>query len=150
MKKTIYLFFSLAFIHQVWAQDNAGLTTVKSSHNVAQTTQRLSKILIEKGMKIFATIDHAKNAQAIGIKIPDTTLIIFGNPKIGSKLMHCQTSIAIDLPMKILISEDDQHDVGITYNNPSYLKNRHQVQGCDKVFSKVSQALAKITYKAAN
>ena len=124
------------------------LVMVDSSHSVAETTSRLTDILNAKGMTIFATIDHQENAEKVGMSLPATTLILFGNPKLGSQLMSCQQSIGIDLPMKFLVRDDNEH-VTITYNSPTFLKRRHSVKGCDAAFEKMTGALAAIAAKAA-
>ncbi len=124
------------------------MVTVDSSHSVPETTSRLTDILNAKGMTIFATIDHQENAEKVQMTLPATTLILFGNPKMGSQLMACRQSIGIDLPMKFLVS-DDSGQVSITYNSPTCLKKRHRVKGCDAVFDKMTGALAAIAAKAA-
>ena len=126
-----------------------GLIDVKSSYNVKQTADRLETILHEKGMTVFNRIKHSESAQAIGIKIKNTELIIFGNPKVGSPLMLCQQTVAIDLPQKALIWEDASGTVRITYNDPGYLQKRHAIQGCDALLAKISKVLSGITQAAA-
>jgi uncharacterized protein (DUF302 family) len=79
----------------------------------------------------------------------ETELIIFGNPKVGSPLMKCQQSVAIDLPQKALIWEDDESKVWISYNDPRYLEKRHNISGCDEVISKIDKALSGITRAAS-
>ena len=124
------------------------MARVDSSHSVPETTARLTDILNTKGMTIFNTIDHQANAEKVEITLPATTLILFGNPKMGSQLMACRQSIGIDLPMKFLVS-DDSGQVTITYNSPKYLKKRHRVKGCNAAFEKMTGALAAIAAKAA-
>jgi uncharacterized protein (DUF302 family) len=126
-----------------------GLIDVKSAYNVQQTADRLETILHEKGMTVFNRIKHSESAQAIGIKIKNTELIIFGNPKVGSPLMLCQQTVAIDLPQKALIWEDASGTVRITYNDPGYLQKRHNIQGCDALLAKISKVLSGITQAAA-
>ena len=126
-----------------------GLVHVESTYDVTQTADRLERILKEKGMTIFNRIGHSDAAQKVGVELRATELIIFGNPKIGSKLMNCQQSVAIDLPQKALIWQDAKGTVRITYNDPAYLQSRHAIQGCDKVLGKVTKALKGITQSAA-
>ena len=126
-----------------------GLIHVQSTYNVTQTADRLEAVLQKKGMTIFNRVKHSESAQAIGVKLRDTELIVFGNPKIGSALMQCQQSIAIDLPQKALIWEDDTGTVQITYNAPRYLQQRHNIEGCDAVLEKISKALDGMTRAAA-
>jgi uncharacterized protein (DUF302 family) len=92
---------------------------------VDQTVHNLEEILQTKGIKLFATIDHSGEAEKIGIRMRPTKLLIFGNPKAGTPLMIASPSIAIDLPMKVLVSEDNDGKVWISYNAPAYLQARH-------------------------
>jgi uncharacterized protein (DUF302 family) len=126
-----------------------GMIDVASNHSVSQTADRLEKVLKSKGMKIFGRVPHSKAAKGVGIEISPTELIIFGNPKVGSPLMKCANSVAIDLPQKALIWQDANGEVWISYNDPQYLKKRHNIEGCDKVLNKVSGALSKLTAAAA-
>lgn len=99
---------------------------------------------------MFARIDHQQNAAGVNLKLRPTEVIIFGNPKIGTPLMQCAQSVAIDLPQKVLISEDSQNKVWLSYNNPEYIKVRHHIQGCDKVISKISTVLSKLITAAVS
>ena len=126
-----------------------GLINVQSDFNVKETTERLENILNEKGMTIFNQINHSDAAQKVGVELRETRLIIFGNPKVGSPLMQCQQSVAIDLPQKAIIWEDDKSKVWISYNDPRYLGKRHNIIGCDEVITKVEKALSGITKAAA-
>ena len=126
-----------------------GLINVQSDFNVKETTDRLENILNEKGMTIFNQINHSDAAQKVGVELRETRLIIFGNPKVGSPLMQCQQSIAIDLPQKAIIWEDDKSKVWISYNDPRFLGKRHNIIGCDEVITKVEKALSGITKAAA-
>ena len=126
-----------------------GLINVQSDFNVKETTDRLENILNEKGMTIFNQINHSDAAQKVGVELRKTRLIIFGNPKVGSPLMQCQQSIAIDLPQKAIIWEDDKSKVWISYNDPRFLGKRHNIVGCDEVITKVEKALSGITKAAA-
>lgn len=132
------------------AMANDSLSSTKSAHDVVTTADRLEAVLKEKGMTIFARIDHAAGAAKVGNSLRPTQLIIFGNPKVGSPLMLCQQSVAIDLPQKALIWEDDQGVVWLSYNKPSYLKSRHSVTGCDEVFEKITGALSKFAAHATS
>ena len=126
-----------------------GMIDVASNHSVSETADRLESILAGKGMNVFARIDHAAGAKKAGKSLPPTELLIFGNPKVGTPLMQCGRSIAIDLPQKALIWEDEAGKVWISYNDPAYLKLRHGTKGCDAVFDKVAGALGKFTAAAA-
>lgn len=126
-----------------------GVINVKSQHSVEQTANKLEKVLLSKGMKIFQRVKHSEGAKSVGININPTELIIFGNPKAGSPLMKCAPSVAIDLPQKAVIWKDANQKVWISYNDPAYLKQRHNIQGCEKVLTKVSGILSKLTGTAA-
>ena len=126
-----------------------GLISIKSNYDVETTAHRLEKILKEKGMTVFARIDHARGAKMTGQELRPTELVIFGNPKVGTPLMLCAQTIAIDLPQKAVIWEDPDGQVWISYNNPYYLAKRHNITGCDKVIKKVGKALAMFTQEAA-
>ncbi len=126
-----------------------GVVNVESSLSVNETADRMESILKEKKMTVFTRIHHSEAADKVGIELRDTELIIFGNPKVGSPLMQCQQSVAIDLPQKALIWEDDADKVWISYNSPGYLKKRHHITGCEEVMAKIEKALAGIA-KAAS
>ncbi len=102
----------------------AGITT-PSHHSVDGTVEKLEQILQAIGVKLFALIDHSGEAEKAGLQMRPTKLLIFGNPKAGTPLMIASPSIAIDLPLKILVSEDGEGKVWISYNDPAYLQARH-------------------------
>jgi len=126
-----------------------GMVDVKSSFGVNETANRLESVLKEKGMTIFNRIKHSEAAKKVGIELRETELIIFGNPKVGSPLMNCQQSVAIDLPQKALIWKDSEGKTWISYNNPRYLDKRHNISNCEEVISKIEKALAGIAKAAA-
>jgi uncharacterized protein (DUF302 family) len=102
-----------------------GIISKPTSRTVDETVEKLKALLQTKGVKLFAVIDHSGEAEAIGIKMPPTRLLIFGNPKGGTPLMLAAPTVAIDLPLKLLIWEDAQGSRWISYNSPQYLKQRH-------------------------
>jgi uncharacterized protein (DUF302 family) len=126
-----------------------GLITAKSHHSVKQTADRLESLIKEKGLTLFVRINHAENAKKVGKDLRATELLVFGNPNIGTPLMNCKQSVAIDLPQKALIWEDETGQVLISYNDPQYLVDRHSITGCDDVIKKIEQALSKLTEAAA-
>jgi uncharacterized protein (DUF302 family) len=103
----------------------AGIVAIPSNHSVDATVDRLKTILRSKEITLFALIDHSGEAAKVGMKMPPTKLLIFGNPKGGTPLMLAAPSAALDLPLKILVAEDGQGKVWISYNSPEYLKERH-------------------------
>jgi|ERR1700722_18066385 len=104
---------------------NNGIVNKPSKHSVEQTVEALSNILKSKGVAVFALIDHSGEAEKVGLKMRPTKLLIFGNPKAGTPLMLASPSSAIDLPLKILVWEDAQGKVWVSYNSPEYLRKRH-------------------------
>lgn len=118
-----------------------GLVTMQSPHSVQDTADKLAAIIESKGMKVFARVDHQKNAQGVNLILRPTQVIMFGNPKAGTPLMNCEQSVAIDLPQKILINEDADKKVWLSYNNPEYLKSRHHIKGCDTEIANIANAL---------
>jgi uncharacterized protein (DUF302 family) len=108
-------------------EKNSGIVSIPSNHSVDETVEKLKGILTAKGVALFALVDHSGEAEKVGIKMPATKLLIFGSPKAGTPVMLAAPSIAIDLPLKILVSEDTSGKVWVSYNSPQYLKERHNV-----------------------
>jgi uncharacterized protein (DUF302 family) len=102
-----------------------GIIDTPSNHSVDDTVSRLKTILQFKGVTLFAFVDHSGEAEKVGMKMRPTKLLIFGSPKAGTPLMVATPSIAIDLPLKILVWEDSQGKTWISYNSAEYLKERH-------------------------
>ena len=102
-----------------------GIVNVPSNHPVDKTVEELKAMLQAKGVALFALVDHSGEAEKVGLKMRPTKLLIFGSPKAGTPLMLAAPSIAIDLPLKILVSQDADGKVWISYNSPSYLQKRH-------------------------
>jgi uncharacterized protein (DUF302 family) len=105
--------------------DLSRIVTIASKHSVDATLSRLENALAEKGIKLFAVIDHSGEAEKAGLKMPPTKVAIFGSPKAGTPLMLATPTIAIDLPLKILIAEDTNGSVSVSWNAPAYLASRH-------------------------
>jgi uncharacterized protein (DUF302 family) len=99
--------------------------TIASHHSVDETVEKLKGILQAKGVMVFAVVDHSGEAAKAGLAMPPTKLVIFGNPKAGTPLMLASPSTAIDLPLKILVAQDAQGKVWVSYNSPDYLAARH-------------------------
>jgi len=102
-----------------------GIVNVPSKHSVDETVEKLKGILQSRGVTLFALVDHSGEAERVGMKMPATRLLIFGSPKAGTPLMQAAPSIAIDLPLKILVWQDGEEKVWLSYNSPEYLKERH-------------------------
>ena len=106
------------------AKEN-GLVRVASRHSMEDTVRRLHAMFADKGLQVFAVIDHSGEAEKVGLKMPPMKVLIFGSPKAGTPLMLAAPSLAIDLPLKALVAEDAQNEVTVTYNDPEYLRERH-------------------------
>lgn len=130
----------VATANSVHAAD--GVISLPSAHDVATTTQRLVKALEAKGMRIFTQVDHAAGAASVDLELRPTHLVIFGNPKVGTQLMQCHQTAALDLPQKALIWQDEDGRVWLSYNDPVYMAKRHGIEDCGPVVEKIQQALA--------
>lgn len=104
-----------------------GIVSQPSHHSVDETIEKLKKLLEAKNVKIFALVDHSGEAEKAGMKMRPTKLLIFGNPKAGTPLMIASPSIALDLPLKMLVAEDTNGKVWISYNDAEYLRARHNL-----------------------
>src|SRR5215469_10529368 len=102
-----------------------GIIDLECKRSVAETAERLESLLKEKGMKIFARIDQAAEAKAVGLEMRPMVLFIFGNPQTGTPVMIQHPSIAMDLPLKALVWESADKKVWLSYNSPEYLQQRH-------------------------
>ena len=104
-----------------------GLMSVSSPYSVDETIQRLQAAFAAKGLQVFALIDHSGEAEKVGMRLRPTQLLIFGSPRGGTPLMQAAPTLAIDLPLKALAWQDDSSKVWVTYNDPEYLQQRHNV-----------------------
>ena len=105
----------------------SGIVNVRSLHSFSETMQRIERLVASKGLKIFCVIDHSGEAAAAGLQMPPTKLVILGSPKAGTPVMLASPSIALDLPLKLLVAQDPGNQTWISYNSPSYLEKRHTV-----------------------
>lgn len=106
---------------------NNGLVHLRSPYSVAETIKRLESALQTNGLNVFCAIDHSAEAEKLGLRMRPTRLIIFGSPKVGTPLMVASPSVAIDLPLKALIAQDETGQVWLSYNNVEYLRKRHRI-----------------------
>ena len=120
---------------------DAGLVVIASPYSVAETGDRFEALLNERGVTVFARIDHAAGAAGVELDLRPTEVIIFGNPRVGTPLMQCAQSTAIDLPQKLLIWQNEAGDVYLGYNDPRYLASRHGIAGCEEAIARVEQVL---------
>ena len=107
--------------------NNNGIVDIASNHSVDETVSRLKGILEAKGVTLFGLIDHSGEAEKVGMTMPPTKLLVFGNPKAGTPIIQAAPSAALDLPLKILVWEDSERKVWISYNSPAYLQQRHGI-----------------------
>ena len=124
------------------APQGRGIVTKASNHSVEQTVATLIGLLRAKGITLFAQVDHSGEAAKVGMSMPSTKLLIFGSPKAGTPLMLAAPSVAIDLPLKILVWEDTQGRVWLSYNSPAYLEERHGLPKALLPSIAVTEALA--------
>jgi uncharacterized protein (DUF302 family) len=127
-----------------------GLINVQSSNNFTETVEGLLSALEAQGLNVFAVIDHASNAAVADLELPPTTLILVGNPNIGTPLMQSSRSVGIDLPQKFLVWQDENGEVFITYNDPAYLAARHDITDQEQIIQQVTNALGTFAARAAN
>ena len=141
---TIILFLAC----QVKGQD--GFHKLKSSHSVEATVAKLTSALTNKGMTIFSTIDHQQGAIKAGLDLRPTRLVIFGNPKVGTKLIQCDQRIGLALPLKMLVWQDDSGATWLGYWEPSILKNTYNLDSCNETLEKVKNAMANFAKAATS
>ena len=139
--RKIFLSAMSIFLAISFAYADNGLVNVKSPHSVKETADRFETVIKEKGMTLFTRVNHSEGAKKVGIDLPATELIIFGNPKVGTPLMKCNRTVGIDLPQKALIWEDENGQVWLSYNDPQYLAKRHDLAECKEIIKKVEKAL---------
>ncbi len=146
MKK---LLFVLGILLMSPAQAAQGLVVMSSSHGVAETVDRLEKIVADAGFNVVARVNHGKAAKGVDIDLKPVELLIFGKPKAGSLLMQSQPSTAIDLPMKYIVWEDAGGKVNIGWNDPAWIAVRHGITDKNMLIEKMTGALRKFATQAA-
>lgn len=137
--------FASTIVH---AATSDGMVITQSHHGVTETTERAVTAIKSRGLKVIARIDHAAGAAKAGLALRPTRLLQFGNPKVGTPLMHCRRTVAIDLPQKLLIWEDEQGVTRVAYNAPDWHSARHGLGNCAGVLKKVQGALSGIAAAA--
>lgn len=126
-----------------------GLMTVESESDFAGTVENVESAIEEQGLNLVTTVDHSENAASVGEELPPTTLFIFGNPQAGTPLMQSSQTVGIDLPQKMLVWEDESGQVNISYNDPEYLADRHDLEGVDEQIEMISAALESLAAAGA-
>ena len=130
------------------ASSAEGLVTVQSAYSVEETLANLETALEENGLITVAAVDHSANAANVGLELPPTHLVVFGNPNVGTPLMQSAHTVAIDLPQKMLIYEDEAGDVYAAYNDPQYLAERHGLSEVDEQLTTIANALSNLANAA--
>jgi uncharacterized protein (DUF302 family) len=128
-----------------------GLITIPSSHPVGETIDRLTDAVTSAGLRVFVRIDHRLGAEAVGMSLRPTELLIFGNARGGTPLMQDRQSIGIDLPLKALVWEDERKRVWLSYNDPAWLARRHRLgAGAEAAVASLATRLAELAEAATN
>ncbi len=145
MKQTLsqatIMFFLIFFGLFGFAQTDSGLVTLESTYTIEETQARLEAAIENAGLRIILVLDHAANAGNVELDLRPTRLVLFGNPNVGTPLMQSAQTVAIDLPQKMLIWEDEQGHIFVSYNDPMYLKTRHSIEDQDQRLNNISGAL---------
>jgi uncharacterized protein (DUF302 family) len=132
----------------VGAQQASDLVRVRSIRDFTSTVRALDSAITAGNLKVFARLDHAAAARDVSLELRPTTVFVFGNPAVGTRLMQCEQKIAIDLPLRMLVWEDSTGAVWVGYEPPAHLAERHRVQGCRDVIDRIATALGTLTTAA--
>ena len=143
----VYLFCLLGLA--AFKGETAELVTMQSTHGVSETMSRLVKAIEAKGLEVFSRIDHAKGAISIGQSLKPAQVVLFGHPKLGTILMKAEPKIGLDLPLKVLIYEDQAGKTWLVHASADTLKTRYSVKGADKPFKNMAAALSALVTQAA-
>jgi uncharacterized protein (DUF302 family) len=127
---------------------DADLVTLPSAHGVNETVERLKALLAQKGIQVFAHVDHAAEAKKVGLSLRPTQVLIFGNPRAGTPLMQSQQTIGLDLPLRVLVWEDEAGKVWLTYRRVADLARRHHVSGHDEAVKALDDGLGALARAA--
>jgi uncharacterized protein (DUF302 family) len=154
MKKTILAIAALVLILFPGCENKRGafISTVKCSHPVEENVKNFEKILEENGLSIFQVIDHAQNAKNAEMLLEPTTLVVFGNPKMGTALMKCNQSMGMDLPLRMLFYTDYEGNHWLSYTNPEYYSLKHNIKDkkCLAIINKINIALQTLAEEVAD
>ncbi len=113
-------------------QSSAGITTKQSSKSVAETVDRLTRVIEDRGFTLFRVIDHSGTAERVGVQMPDSKLVMFGKPTVGAAVMLAAPLTGLDIPLKVLVWEDGKGAVAVTYNAPEFMAERHHLEGAQR------------------
>jgi uncharacterized protein (DUF302 family) len=125
------------------------LVTLPSAHGATETVQRLKALLAQKGIEVFAHVDHAAGAREVGLPLRQTQVLIFGNPKAGTPLMQSRQTIGLDLPLRVLVWEDGEGQVWLTYRRVKDLARQHQITDRDEAVQALDHGLEALARAAA-
>jgi uncharacterized protein (DUF302 family) len=139
---------ALLAVPQALLAHETGIEALTSQDGIDVVDERLRTALDERGMTLVTVIDHAENAGKVDETLPPTRTFVFGNPEVGTPMMQCQGSLALDLPQKMVLRETDD-GTRLEWNHPDYLADRHQLEDCDLPLDKVAEALSGIANEAA-
>jgi len=142
---SLFLVAAATFLATGAARATEGIILVPSAHDVKTTTNRLEKTLTDKGITVFARVDHAGGAESVGQKLRPTELLIFGNPKLGTPLMQQKQEIGLDLPLKALVFQGEDGKTYIAYTDPAFLSKRYGLAEPANVFEQMSGGLKNFT-----
>jgi len=145
---TAAVFITLLSVTGVVGADDNGLISKKSKYSVDETLDRLEKVLKEKGISVALRWNHSEKGKKVGIPLRPTSLLIFGNPKLGTNFFTSKQTSGIDLPLKALAWQDEKGQVWLTYNDPSYIAKRHGITDRPEIVKKMTGALDKFTSAA--
>ncbi len=145
MRNKFILLLLLSLPVQVFA--DAMLVKKQSPYSVNETMDKLEAIISKKGLSVFVRIDHGKNAQSVDMKMNEAQLLVFGDPKGGTKLMQADPAVALELPLKVVVYADNNKQTWVSYRSPEQLKTDYAI-GESPVIPKVTEALDKLTSAA--
>ncbi|RDV12645.1 DUF302 domain-containing protein [Pontibacter diazotrophicus] len=148
-KPSAFFFFLLVISLPSWAQsgEKAGLVNVPSAHSVAKTVEVLQSAINEMGLTLVEEIDHAQAAAKNGLKLRPTYLLLFGNPQVGTQLMQADQRVGLDLPLRLLVWQNEQGKVFVSYHNPQALSGTYKLEDENDVLQKMRGVLESLTQK---
>ena len=151
MKKWLLLALVVLIFTGCENKKGAFLETVESQNDVPTAVNRLMRLIEQKGLTHFATIDHAANAKKADMRLKPETVVLFGNPKVGTALMECNPSMGLDLPLRLLFTTNYEGQTSITYTNPEYWTLKHNIKDkkCLAMIKKIHIALQELAEEAA-
>jgi len=151
MKTFFYLGIILLLLSGCEHKEASFIEIQKSQNDVATATKKLIEHIKEEGLNYYGTFDHSEKAKDVGLRLPQKTIVLFGNPHFATTLMKCNASMGLDLPLRILISSTYEGEVSIIYTNPEYWSLKHNIkdQTCLRILNKASIALEELADYAA-